>query len=727
MVVHQLISSSSHQSSGSRQQNLGIGFTQNPNSQNYLSLLVIPEDATTNNSEFNPSQTTLTNNIPPVTVTENKSLAAIFPFKLEETINLPLFSGAALKEKPITVMYTDAKVDGHSIKLILDINCTVSTRIITANGVTKTPIGEIDDFSIEVNDIIVPIKVLIMKATQYQALNTQELQLSQNGQHTWEAYQVSWADINHNELLPILAWNKNDNKKKKQREKPTWKATIDAWTDNNQSEMPPILDWEEKNKKKGKGREENIPKETTTVEEITSGWEREYSCEPIKKPPYIPFKCKDYSYPHDKNKIWQMANTKVEGALPNEILEIKNNPPEPTDIVLVLNPDNLAPTREKQEQRLEEINTQLCDHCLIPYDFQFCNDCDLIYNLPPCMIYTIPKEKKPINNCTSKSESSSNPDSNSNNNDNKNNGSSSIQNGYNNDNDSNSDSNSDLNYEQYIAFSDFTKKQELKWFSDNNKGIMSERAHDTDARFDLRYPGKDAIKLEPHLCTCIDLKIVLEIPATTMVQLASRSSLAKKGINIRGRIIDAEYVENIITMLQNDSEKVYVIEPNERIAQAIFLSLVKIAQLVSVRNRKKLGITARGIQRFESMGRIDVPVNMVEKKIIGQGEIISTTIERREKEQKQIFEAKATLCESEEIGFINLHIPAKSHNHIKIPIYNNTRNVVEILEGTTLEYLTTEIEDQAPSSISNFSQLCGYVDITSQTIYGVTSRILAIN
>ncbi|KAG9292923.1 hypothetical protein G9A89_016285 [Geosiphon pyriformis] len=189
MVVHQPIPSSFYQLSGSRQQNLGTGFTQNLNSQNYLSLLVTPEDATTNNLESNPPQTTLTNNILPATVTENKSFAAIFFFELEETINPPLFSGAALQEKPITTIYTDVKVDGHAIKLILDnrsagsiitrqlmdqLDCQVdhaaSTRIITADGATKTPIGEINDFSIEVNGIIVPIKVLIMEATQYQAL-----------------------------------------------------------------------------------------------------------------------------------------------------------------------------------------------------------------------------------------------------------------------------------------------------------------------------------------------------------------------------------------------------------------------------------------------------------------------------------------------------------------------------------------------------------------------------
>ncbi|KAG9284460.1 hypothetical protein G9A89_014064 [Geosiphon pyriformis] len=260
---------------------------------------------------------------------------------------------------------------------------------------------------------------------------------------------------------------------------------------------------------------------------------------------------------------------------------------------------------------------------------------------------------------------------------------------------------------------------------------MSERAHNTNAEFDLRYPRKDVIKLKPHSHICIDLKVALEIPAKTIIQLASRSSLAKKGINIRGRIIDMEYVENIIIMLQNDSEKTYIIEPNEKITQAIFLPLVKIAQLVSVRNREELGITTRGIQEFKSTDRIDVLVNMMEKKIIGQGEIISASqtisippysqymlaIKRREKEQEQIFEAETTLCESGEIGLVNLHIPAKSHNYIKIPIYNNTRNIVEILKRTTLGYLTMKIEDQAPSSIPDFPQLCGYVDIISQIIY----------
>ncbi|KAG9285515.1 hypothetical protein G9A89_006503 [Geosiphon pyriformis] len=375
-------------------------------------------------------------------VTKNKSLAAIFPFELEETINSLLFSGTALEEKPITTMYTDAKVDGHQV------DHAASARIITANEVTKTPIGEIDDFPIEVNSIIILIKVLIIKATQYQALigndwlskinvtldwNIQELQLNQNAMcgHFKPITMPSTPLIEFEEEKAKPTW------KEKQREEPTWKATINIWTNNNQSEMPPILNWKEKNKEKGKEREENIPEEPTTTEEITSGWKREYSCEPIKELPYISLKCKDCrkklssmgawschkewygylkrqgkwdnkpclacnkqlfnkemwnnipgrgetcdtlsisrldSYPHNEDEIWQMANTKIEGALPSEILEIKNNSPEPTDIVLVLNLDafidlenspeefhehyqNLAPMREEQEQCLEEINT----------------------------------------------------------------------------------------------------------------------------------------------------------------------------------------------------------------------------------------------------------------------------------------------------------------------------------------------------------------------------------
>ncbi|KAG9306739.1 hypothetical protein G9A89_004448, partial [Geosiphon pyriformis] len=120
-------------------------------------------------------------NIFSATIMKDKSLAAIFLFKLKKSAML-LFNEVILNTKFITVMYTNTKVNSQTIKLILNsglagsiitqqlinqlgcqVNHAVSTRIIMTNKATKTPIDKIDDFSFEINGIITPIKVLVMK------------------------------------------------------------------------------------------------------------------------------------------------------------------------------------------------------------------------------------------------------------------------------------------------------------------------------------------------------------------------------------------------------------------------------------------------------------------------------------------------------------------------------------------------------------------------------------
>ncbi|KAG9306185.1 hypothetical protein G9A89_016089 [Geosiphon pyriformis] len=49
-------------------------------------------------------------------------------------------------------------------------NRAATAWIIIVDGNTKTPIEEIDNFPFEINGIQIPTKVLIMEATQYQAL-----------------------------------------------------------------------------------------------------------------------------------------------------------------------------------------------------------------------------------------------------------------------------------------------------------------------------------------------------------------------------------------------------------------------------------------------------------------------------------------------------------------------------------------------------------------------------
>ncbi|KAG9298851.1 hypothetical protein G9A89_015872 [Geosiphon pyriformis] len=326
-------------------------------------------------------------------------------------------------------MYTDAKVDGHAIKLILNsrsadsiiikqlmdqlshqVDCAASTKIITANGVTKTLIGEIDNFLIEVIGITVSIKVLVMKTTQYQAL------------------------VGNNCL----------------------------------SKTNVTLDW--------------------TTQELQISQNSQYT--------RVPAMC-GYFKPSIETSTLQQPNSTAAHVSLNAL---------------------------EDQNKLE--NGTINHAWLVKKLFQ----------TKECEITFLDKEKHA------------------------------------------------MKYEQ-----------KLRRYSNNNEGIIPEHVHDTDVGFDLKYPEKNPIKLEPHSCTCIDLKIVLKIPATTMVQLAFRSNLAKKGINIRGGIIDTRYIENIIVMLQNDSEKAYTINPNKKIIQAIFISLVKVAQLVSMRNSKELGITGRRI------------------------------------------------------------------------------------------------------------------------------------
>ncbi|KAG9295561.1 hypothetical protein G9A89_003864 [Geosiphon pyriformis] len=201
------------------------------------------------------------------TITKNESLNTIFPFELEESSTMPLFSRAVLEKKPITVMYIDAKVNGHFIKLILNsglagsiitkqlmdqlghqVDHAASARIITADEATKTPIGEIDDFLFEVNGIIIPIKVLVIKATQYQALTT-------------------------NLTTPLIEF-------KEEEKKLTWEAYQYLCEMTIAKEKEPAWEWEEKSKEKGKEKkEESISTSTTMYNSYTIPQQSTYHLE----------------------------------------------------------------------------------------------------------------------------------------------------------------------------------------------------------------------------------------------------------------------------------------------------------------------------------------------------------------------------------------------------------------------------------------------------------------
>ncbi|KAG9298364.1 hypothetical protein G9A89_003181 [Geosiphon pyriformis] len=384
-----------------------------------------------------------------------------------------------------------------------------------------------------------------------------------------------------------------------------------------------------------------------------------------------------------------MASAKAEGAMPEKIREIKNNlwmleytePDYPKDDFFTDDPDTfqnqyqkLASTHEEQEQKLADLNTKLCNYCLISCHFQYCDECDCMFNPSPRILFPITKLPEPEEEVLITEDMSF------------------------------QDPIEDTETEQYLAYPDLSKELELKWYSDNEEKICPKKAHDTDAGFDLQYPGQSPIIIAPHFLVKIDLKIALEIPVSTMVQVAFRSSLAKKGINIKEEIIDASYMGNIIVMLQNNSNRSYKIESQEKIAQAIFLPLVKILQLTPV-TREELGLTVQEINGFGSSRKRNIPVNFMEED--------SDQVNQKIQDQALLFEASPEIYSLADVA--NLYLLAKAYKHFKIPIHNLTEDVIEIPKGTLIGSISADSQNpEKPQFIPDFAQLFLFCDITLQ-------------
>ncbi|KAG9288081.1 hypothetical protein G9A89_017676 [Geosiphon pyriformis] len=241
--------------------------------------------------------------IPSAQIAENANLSDIFPFEFE-TNELPfLFSNAAANEqKAITAMYTEAEVEGKPIRLILDsgsagsiityqlmqqlkknVNRPAQTVIVTADGMKKTPVGEIDNFPFTLDRITILVKVLVMDAPQYQALIGNDWLQKANANLNWETQELTISYQGQHARVPAI-----------------------CGTFNKCSEKTPAFEFEPEEKKPiiktfmAFGSMSNWADETEQEHFIphtkpeTSGWNILYSKpEPRKQCPYIPLKCKD--------------------------------------------------------------------------------------------------------------------------------------------------------------------------------------------------------------------------------------------------------------------------------------------------------------------------------------------------------------------------------------------------------------------------------------------------
>ncbi|KAG9303809.1 hypothetical protein G9A89_018706 [Geosiphon pyriformis] len=200
--------------------------------------------------------------------------------------------------------------------------------------------------------------------------------------------------------------------------------------------------------------------------------------------------------------------------------------------------------KEAQAQWLEQMNIKLCEECIMPCDKQWC---------PECYAFSI---SLPSENNKNKIEFG------------------------------------ELEATEEIETTPIylIKNQpalQFKYFNNNGQGIKPKKAHEINAGYDLRYPNKDTLVLKPKSLTKINLKIALEILPGVMVQIASQFSLASKGINVRGGIIDAGYTGDITVILQNETDKLFKIEHAKKIAQATYLPLINILVPVNIALNKQ--------------------------------------------------------------------------------------------------------------------------------------------
>ncbi len=113
--------------------------------------------------------------------------------------------------------------------------------------------------------------------------------------------------------------------------------------------------------------------------------------------------------------------------------------------------------------------------------------------------------------------------------------------------------------------------------------------------------GKEGFVLKPFQRVLVKTGLFVELPENTEIQIRPRSGLAlKSGITVLNSpgTIDEDYRGDIGVILFNTSDKPFVIQAGDRIAQAVFNNVEK-AELIET---EELNKTLRGEDGYNSTG-----------------------------------------------------------------------------------------------------------------------------
>lgn len=128
-------------------------------------------------------------------------------------------------------------------------------------------------------------------------------------------------------------------------------------------------------------------------------------------------------------------------------------------------------------------------------------------------------------------------------------------------------------------------------------GFMPERAHDSDAGYDLKTPQSFCVPARSSVL--IGTKVHIDIPSGYVGFIKSKSGLnVKHGILCEG-VVDAQYVGEIKCKLYNHSDEDYHFDVGDKITQIVILPIITPKlELVD-----ELEETERGENGFGSSGR----------------------------------------------------------------------------------------------------------------------------
>lgn len=129
-------------------------------------------------------------------------------------------------------------------------------------------------------------------------------------------------------------------------------------------------------------------------------------------------------------------------------------------------------------------------------------------------------------------------------------------------------------------------------------GFEPEKAHDTDAGFDIRTP--EFLIVKAHSSVFVNSKVRVFIPKGYVGMLKSKSGLnVKKGIVSEG-VIDADYTGTIGIKLYNHSDEDVCFDVGDKITQLVFLPIPDVVLMPGIVVGKEI---ARGDNGFGSTGR----------------------------------------------------------------------------------------------------------------------------